>query len=91
MSLSDGKKTFNDLSALIHAENTSTKELVSQGFEDQAKMILDTERCKTFLESLYFPEILSRQEEIADAHTQMFEWIFDESGSEVLPWNNFVE
>ena len=91
MSLSDGKRTFNDLSALIHAENTSTKELVSQGFEDQAKMIHNTERCKAFLESLYFPEILSRQEEIADAHTQTFEWIFDESGGQVLPWNNFVE
>ena len=88
MGLADGKKSFRDLSALIHA---STKEFVSQEFEEQRKETLDRESCKSFLETLYFPEILSRQEEIADAHKQTFEWIFDASGSKVLPWNNFVE
>lgn len=91
MGLADGKQNFSDLSALIHAENTSTKDFVSQKFEEHKKETLDKENCKSFLESLYFPEILSRQEEIADAHKQTFEWIFDASGSKVRPWNNFVE
>ena len=34
MILADGKKDFRDLSALIHAENASTKEFVSQGFKE---------------------------------------------------------
>lgn len=34
---------------------------------------------KRFLGSLYFPDIHARQEEIAEAHKQTFEWIFHKS------------
>lgn len=43
-----------------------------------------------FLEALYFPEIYVRQESIAEAHSQTFQWIFDASGEKVRPWSNFV-
>ncbi len=90
-SLADGKKDFNNLSALINAENTSVKETVVQGFNGQTNLFFDRERCKAFIDSLYFPEILSRQERIADAHTQTFEWIFDGSGNKVFSWDSFVD
>ncbi|KAM0794722.1 hypothetical protein BDR22DRAFT_789812, partial [Usnea florida] len=32
-----------------------------------------------------------RQESIAEAHSQTFQWIFDASGEKVRPWSNFVE
>lgn len=43
------------------------------------------------LDSLYFPEILSRQEGIAQAHKQTFEWIFDKAGNQDRPWYHFVD
>lgn len=44
-----------------------------------------------FLNSLHFPSIESRQEEIADAHKETFQWIFDSSGNAVRPWSYFVD
>ncbi len=90
-SLADGKKNFDNLSDLINAENASIKDIVVQGFNGQTKLFVDRERCKAFLDSLYFPEILARQETIADAHKETFEWIFDASGTKVFPWNSFVD
>ena len=43
------------------------------------------------LESLYFAEILSRQEGIAQAHKKTFEWIFDKAGNQDRPWYHFVD
>lgn len=43
---------------------------------------------KRFLESLFFPHIHARQEDIAEAHKKTFEWIFDKSIIEAHPWHN---
>ena len=43
------------------------------------------------LASLHFPEIHSRQEEVAEAHQETFQWIFDDSGGAMRPWANFVD
>lgn len=53
-----------------------------------ANIKLESQR---FIDSLWFPEIVSRQEGIADAHQQTFQWIFDDSSHAVRPWSNFVE
>lgn len=45
---------------------------------------------KRFLESLFFPHIHARQEDIAEAHKKTFEWIFDKSIIEAHPWHNFI-
>ncbi len=55
---------------------------------DRASVDIDFQ---TFLQSLHFPAIESRREEIADAHKETFQWIFDDSGDAVRPWSNFVE
>lgn len=46
---------------------------------------------KRLLDSLFFPDIRSRQEGIERAHRQTFEWIFDNAGNQVRPWHNFVD
>ena len=46
---------------------------------------------KRLLESLFFPDIHSRQEGIEQAHKQTFEWIFDKPGTEVRPWHHFID
>lgn len=46
---------------------------------------------KSFLDTLYFPEIRQRQQSIPDAHKKTFEWIFDDAAHEGKPWSNFRE
>lgn len=40
-------------------------------------------------QSLYFPEIHNRKEEVAEAHKNTFEWIFQNSGGNAS-WDDFV-
>ena len=46
---------------------------------------------RRILESLYFPEIHARQEEIVDAHKETFKWVFEHAESRLCPWDNFAE
>ena len=46
---------------------------------------------KRILDSLYFPEINVRQEDIKKAHKKTFEWIYDETGADLGPWSNFTQ
>ena len=46
---------------------------------------------KRFLGSLYFPDLHARQEEIAEAHKQTFEWIFHKSSPKAHLWHNFAD
>lgn len=43
------------------------------------------------LDSLWFAEILSREETIVEAHSETFQWIFDKSGKALRPWDNFMD
>lgn len=88
--LSQEPKSFDELRELIHRENEKTREHVSVNFREHEKRLAEGEHRTQFLESLWFPEILSREETIADAHRQTFRWIFDKSGEAVRPWSNFV-
>ncbi|KAL8824878.1 MAG: hypothetical protein Q9191_004758 [Dirinaria sp. TL-2023a] len=47
---------------------------------------------RTLLDSLSFPAMQDRQDEVAHAYHSTFEWIFDEPRHETrnLPWNNFI-
>ena len=56
------------ISSLVDGEKDLNKQPVGQRFKAQTETFLNRERCKTFLESLYFLEGLSRQEYTADAH-----------------------
>ena len=90
-SLAKGPKTFDAMKVLLQNKSALKKEYISREFRQHEKNIADDEYCRWFLKSLYFPEIHSRQEEIANAHKKTFQWIFDESGEKVRPWSNFIE
>ncbi len=93
---------FSKLSDLISQENTTTRNTITQEHRDtrdhvtselqdiQLKSNNEQHRAK-FLESLYYPEIHQRQEEISEAHRQTFDWIFDRTGENIRPWNDFVD
>ena len=42
------------------------------------------------LQSLAYPTMTSRYEDILDAHPETFEWAFQELRADQLPWSNFV-
>lgn len=88
--LSHEPKTLEELSDLIQIENEKTREHVSGSFREHEKRLAEEEYRTRFLESLWFPEILSREENIADAHSKTFQWIFDKSDQAVRPWGNFI-
>lgn len=89
-SLSQGPKSFEELKDLIQNENEKTREHVSSKFQEHERRRAEENYRKRLLESLWFAEILSREETIAEAHNETFEWIFDKSGHAVRPWNNFI-
>ena len=89
-SLSQGPKTFEELKGLVQDENEKTREHVSIKFQEHEDRINAKEYGARLLESLWFAEIDSREETIADAHNETCQWIFDRSGYAVRPWNNFI-
>ena len=88
--VSQEPKSFEELSDLILDENKKTKEDISNEFREHERRQAEREQHTHLLDSLWFAEMLVREETIADAHRKTFRWIFDESGRAVLPWNNFV-
>ena len=87
-SLSQGSK-FGELKEIIHNENETLKELVNSTVREHERRQEDREYRTQLLDSLWFAEILSREETIAEAHRKTFQWIFDKSGQAVHPWDNF--
>ena len=88
--VSQGPKSFKELRDLILDENKKTQEDISSGFRERERRQAEREQHTHLLDSLWFAEILHREENITDAHKKTFEWIFDESGRAVRPWDNFV-
>ena len=82
MSVRYGEGKENALSRLRNKIKKSSKSKQSRG-EYLAKSH------KLLLESLWFPEIHSREDRIIDAHQKTFEWVF-EQGESTGPWSNFV-
>ena len=87
-SLSQGSK-FEELKNLIQNENETLREQVNTKFQEHERRQDEREYRTQLLDSLWFAEILSREETIAEAHSETFEWIFDKSGEAVRPWDNF--
>ena len=72
-SLAEGPKRFDAMKVLLQNESALTNEHISREFRQHEKNIADDDYCRRFLESLYFLEIHSRQEEIANAHKKTFQ------------------
>ena len=84
-SLSQGSK-FEELKDLIQYELGEQFNSKIQQYERRQE---EKEYRTQLLDSLWFAEILSREETIAEAHSETFQWIFDKSGRAVRPWDNF--
>lgn len=80
--LSEGRNTF----AQLHAENVAFREHFDRRTEDQAIQRAQQQ----FKDSLFFPEIFARQEEIHNSHKGTCSWIFDTPKKE-QPWASFTE
>ena len=87
--VSQGPKNSEELRDLMLHENKKIKESISSGFQEDERHRLETEQHARLLKSLWFAEILMREETIAEAHAKTFQWIFDKSGRAVRPWSNF--
>ena len=90
-SLLQGHRSFDELKSLVQSENAATQERVSDLLRIHQNMLSEKERSQRLLDSLHFPDIHCRQEQIADAHSETFQWIFDVSPSAFRRWDNFVE
>ena len=89
--LSQGPKVFDELAKAIRDEHAETRDHVTEKFRQYQQMQDHKEYRKRLLDSLWFEELWSREERIADAHRETFEWIFDPTGKGVGRWDNFVE
>lgn len=91
LAIAQGQHNFDDIKMLLTTHDASTKQHISNEFEKQRVRLAVEDNRKRLLESLYFPEISARQEEVKEAHSKTFRWIFDETGEALRPWINFTE
>ena len=84
-------KSSDQLSQLLRAENTLVNQHISKTCEQRNVELAKGAYQRRFLESLYFPEIHARQEEIVDAHKETFQWVFEQAESRLRPWDSFAE
>ena len=80
-------------SALLLADQAQDlKKHIDKGFEKQAKAEAEGLAHQKLLDSLFFPEIVSRQEQISEAFKGTYQWIFDSPSSKRVTnvrWSNF--
>ena len=67
------------------------KQHISKTFEQHNVELVKEAYQRRILESLYFPEIHARQEEVVDAHKETFKWVFEQAESRLCPWDSFAE
>ena len=89
--ISQGTTSFEELRLPLQEDGVKTREHITKEFQEQERQRHIRERRRQVLDSLWFNEIHSREERIVDAHRRTFEWIFDDSGRGVRPWDNFVQ
>lgn len=77
MKLAQSPQSFDELRTLIQVENRSIKEHIDNEFRQHRQSLAHQDHCQRFLESLWYPEIYSRQERVAEAHQKTFQWIYE--------------
>ena len=88
--LSQCPKGIGKLKEFMQSENVRTIEQFNSQFREHERRVAEKESRTQLLKSLWFAEISSREETIAEAHSKTFQWIFDRSGQAVHPWDNFI-
>ena len=89
MALEHGHRTF---AQLLADQGQDLKKHIDKGFEKQTQATAESQAHQQLLESLFFPEIVSRQEQISEAFKGTYQWIFDSPSSKRtrhVRWTNF--
>ncbi|KAK5241515.1 hypothetical protein LTS06_012056 [Exophiala xenobiotica] len=97
-SLARQTTTLNELSLnehtisrqLIRDNNSTTQNLLQSTVHDLQSASVAAQSRERLLESLYYPEVWHRQDQIASVHTQTYEWIFEEDEAHSRPWQCFT-
>ncbi len=82
----------NTVAQLLADGNRQLKEHIDMKFDSHAKATEDRISHTRLLESLFFPDIVAREQQISDAFEGTCRWIFDSSDdqeSESRPWSDF--
>jgi hypothetical protein len=69
----------------------STRNTVTSGFDSLRIDQTDQNHHKAVMDSLFFPDIHSRQESIKEAHKETFQWIFETGTPRTRPWSNLID
>ena len=91
--LAQSPRSYDELKSLIQAENASVKSQITSELQQHRRHLVHDQYCQRFLESLYYPEILSRQETVVEAHRKTFQWIYEPDGFDksAHPWDSVVQ
>ena len=80
--LNQGHKTVAQLLPALESQSQALRDHIDRKFEDQARIKSEKAAQQRFKDSLFFPEILARQEQIQEAHEGTCRWIFRSSQDE---------
>ena len=104
LTLNQGQKTVDQLLPILETQHQALSDQIDRQLVQHSRLESERAAEKVFKESLFFPEILARQEQIKEAHQGTCQWIFqsrqnktmhetdDERQSiEEQPWSDFSE
>ena len=76
---------------LVQNEQQTTRDRITSEIKDLKGDMFERRHASRVLDSLFFPNIYTRHEEISDAHASTFEWIFEpELGTGSCKWDSFT-
>ncbi|OAL22982.1 hypothetical protein AYO22_06890 [Fonsecaea multimorphosa] len=84
------KTAAEEVKAHTSLEHNVTRLHIDRKLDDFADNRQIQAKYESFMENLYFQELNHRQDTIADAHAETFEWIFDSTSHIERPWNDFL-
>ena len=76
---------------LVQDAHQVTCDYLAKRFDQLQQQMKSDEHRRAFLDSLYFPELTSRHEQIREAHEKTFQWIFEPQGDLALKWDSFIQ
>ena len=91
VAVSNGQPSVEEIRSLTITSTTTINQHTTNEFEKDRNRQSTIDYQRRLLESLYFPEMNSRQEQIKEAHKKTFNWLFDETGEDLRPWSNYTE
>ena len=92
MELAQGPRSFDELKTSIQVESSSIKQCITNQIRQHEENLAHKNYRQRFLDSLWYPEIYSRQERVAEAHQATFQWVYEPDGFNELArrWYNIV-